>query len=265
MKSKITFLLLAIVALLPTVISSATPNYAGTRLLDFEPETLPGFRAGLLWYKPLQNDSLSGTYSYHPNFQLSQLAYSNGVTGTFSEGTKGISRPRQLTHKKGGITLFDTGKYEYDGAGNIYKIGADSYTYDAANRLKYGTVTQAGSRWETYLYDDFDNITAGQKENSTLIPFNVNSATNRYTGDFGDIQYDSTGNISQLGAPNWIMKWDVFDMQTQFTSVVAPQSDHLYAYGPGDYRLVTLDTSTQEITYHFRDRNGARQWWCQPP
>jgi RHS repeat-associated protein len=38
---------------------------------------------------------------------------------------------------------------------------------------------------------------------------------------------------------------------------VAPQSAHLYAYGPGDYRLVTLATSTQELTYPFRDLNGA--------
>jgi hypothetical protein len=62
-------------------------------------------RTGLLWYQPPQNGSLSSLYSYHPNFQLSKLTYSNGVTGTFTGGTKGMNRPTKLSYKKGGTSL----------------------------------------------------------------------------------------------------------------------------------------------------------------
>ena len=202
----------------------------------------------------------SGTYSYHPNFQLSQLEYSNNVTGTFTQGTNGMSRPTQISYKKGsGSPFFNTGTMKYDGAGNLYQIGSDSYTYDATSRLTWGTVTQAGSRWETYQYDAFDNITSAQKENLTPVPFTVNTANNRYLGDpqAQDMLYDSTGNLIQLGAPNWTLTWDAFDMQTNFTSLVNPQSNHLYAYGPGDYRIITLDTDLNELTWHLRDTDGT--------
>ena len=134
-----------------------------------------------------------------------------------------------------------------------------TYLYDATSRLTWGTVTQAGSRWETYQYNTFDNITSVQKENLTPVPFTVNTANNRYLGDpqAQDMIYDSTGNLIQLGAPNWTMTWDAFDMQTNFTSVVAPESNHLYAYGPGDYRIITLDTNLNELTWHLRDTDGT--------
>ena len=178
-------------------------------------------------------------------------------SSTFEQGTHGLSRPTRLTYTKGGTTLFDTDHHRYDGAGNIYEIGADRYTYDQTNRLTWGTVTQAGSRWETFTYDAFDNLTSGQKETSEVVQFPVNTSTNRYKGGSDDMVYDSTGNLVQLGAPTWTMAWDAFDMQTRFTSLAAPQSNHLYAYGPGDYRLVTLDTDRQEITYHLRDTDGT--------
>ena len=172
-------------------------------------------------------------------------------------GTNGLSRPTRLRYTKGGTTLFDTDHHRYDGAGNIYEIGADRYTYDQTNRLTWGTVTQAGSRWETFTYDAFDNLTSGQKETSAVVDFPVNPKNNRYKGGTNDMVYDATGNLIQLGAPTWTLGWDAFDMQTQFASLAAPTSNHLYAYGPGDYRLVTLDTDRQEITYHLRDTDGT--------
>jgi hypothetical protein len=68
--------------------------------------------------------------------------------------------------------------------------------------------------------------------------------------------YDATGNLVELGEGAWQMEWDAFDMQVHFTAT-SPASDYLYAYGPGDYRLITLDTASNQITWHLRDLDGT--------
>ena len=198
-----------------------------------------------------------GTYTYHPNFQVEKLTYSNGVVGTFTQGTNGMPRPTRLLYEKGTTPIFDTDTLKYDAAGNLYEIGNDRYTYDQAHRLKYATVTQGpGSPWETFTYDDFDNLTWAQQKTATPVEFPVDETTNRYLGGEDDMIYDAFGNLIEIGEGTWQMRWDTFDMQVQFTST-SPITDSLYAYGPGDYRLITLDTETNEITWHLRDLDGT--------
>jgi hypothetical protein len=197
----------------------------------------------------------TGTYSYHSNFQLAGIAYGNSVTGTFLEGTDGMHRPTGLTYKKGGTTLFDTGGYSYDAAGNIYQIGSNLYTYDGASRLNYASLAlPSGSKWETYTYDAFDNITTSQKddqESPVISP--VDTATNRYTGNpDGPFSYDSTGNLTEvITAVTWRMKYDAFDMQVYFDN----GSKYRYIYGPGDYRIITLEDG--KATVDLRDTDGT--------
>ena len=86
--------------------------------------------------------------------------------------------------------------------------------------------------------------------------FPVDETTNRYLGGEVDMVYDAAGNLIEIGEGTWQMRWDTFDMQVQFTST-SPITDSLYAYGPGDYRLITLDTESNEITWHLRDLDGT--------
>ena len=86
--------------------------------------------------------------------------------------------------------------------------------------------------------------------------FPVDETTNRYLGGEDDMIYDAFGNLIEIGEGTWQMRWDTFDMQVQFTST-SPVTDSLYAYGPGDYRLITLDTESNEITWHLRDLDGT--------
>jgi hypothetical protein len=38
-----------------------------------------------------------------------------------------------------GASYWNSGAYEYDGAGNVVKIGSDWFLYDRVNRIKEGT------------------------------------------------------------------------------------------------------------------------------
>ncbi len=152
---------------------------------------------------------------------------------------------------------YESWNYGYDGAGNIWVIGADRYYYDQANRLVYGTVKKGGpDLQETYTYDAADNMTSYQRNNEPVFPLNPSSVTNRMVGN-GDIVYDGAGNIVQVGfAPDFTMSHDAFDMQSELDLHAGVNNQYLYAYGPGDLRLVTLDWNGGAFTFHFRDGQG---------
>ncbi|MCP3997464.1 MAG: hypothetical protein GY722_20755, partial [bacterium] len=56
--------------------------------------------------------------------------------------------------------------------------------------------------------------------------------------------------------PNFTMSYDAFDMQSVLDLHGGIDNRYLYAYGPGDLRLVTLDWNGSFYTYHFRDAQG---------
>ena len=82
--------------------------------------------------------------------------------------------------------------YEYDGSGNVRKMGSDAYVYDTANRIVRGST--AGVE-QTYTYDAFGNRTgcmqAGGDCQSGMA---IDSATNRVAG----LTYDARGNLTRL-------------------------------------------------------------------
>ncbi len=75
----------------------------------------------------------SADYGYHPNLQRSRTDYSNGVVGEFFQGTKGMQHPQRIRYSSGTSVHYESWNYGYDGAGNIWVIGAECYTYDQAN------------------------------------------------------------------------------------------------------------------------------------
>ena len=166
-----------------------------------------------------------------------------------------MHRPSRLSYTKGNTTLFDTGVFQYDGGGNIYKIGDNLYRYDATSRLTYADVTLiSGSQWETYAYDPFDNLTEAQKEDQSIpVQSLVDQSTNRYTGGGVPFEYDSTGNLTKVVTNATLsMAWDAFDMQREFSDGV---DTYRYIYGPGDYRIVSLEKT--HATVDLRDTDGT--------
>ena len=196
-----------------------------------------------------------GRFSYFGNFQIARIDYANQVAGTFSPGSNGMLRPKRLRYQKGANVLYDSGAFAYDEMGNIFQIGSDQYRYDLASRLTYATITRAGSRWEKYWLDPFDNITRGQQENHTPVSYPLDVTTNRYLGE-GDIEYDPAGNLIKIGPPSFTMRYDAFDMQVHFHQHVGTEADYLYAYGPGDRRILTLDTLSGLTTLQLRGPGG---------
>ncbi|MEM7581858.1 MAG: RHS repeat-associated core domain-containing protein [Acidobacteriota bacterium] len=199
-------------------------------------------------------------YSYHHNLQMSWIDYSNNVDGIFDQGTNGMVRPQRLRYLMGSAPRFDTGNFGYDGAGNVWKIGADRYVYDQASRLRSGTVAQAGSGFKKeYRYDAADNILKYSQDGNPWVEHQVSAATNRMLNGQGHpITYDQSGNMTDVGAPAlYAMEYDALNQQIRFENTVpGQQSVHLYGFGPGERRLIILDPSTSERTFKIRDLEG---------
>ncbi|MCP5119228.1 MAG: hypothetical protein GY953_51155, partial [bacterium] len=95
--------------------------------------------------------------------------------------------------------------------------------------------------------------------------------TNRLAGGAGDILYDAAGNVISVGLldndqPQWELTYDAFDMQTAYVENPEGQNmNFLSVYGPGDYRIATLDSLTGERTVTLRDMGARvlREWTVQ--
>ena len=185
---------------------------------------------------------MGATYTYHPNHQLASVAFDNGTTGAYGEGTSGMVRPARRHFKNAaGQSLFDTGTYGYDGTGNVRAIGADSYTYDGAHRLTSGTVKAAGAgRFETYVYDTADNLVQVENDDFGVRTFNIDPATNRIlgVGPGTDWSHDASGNLTSAANGAFTFTWDALNMQT---SHVEASGEYISVYGPGDYRAWVED------------------------
>ncbi len=238
---------------------------------DFDDVEAPALTAtinhnqGLAQQVSTTDANISATFSYHPNFQMSGINYSNGVTGVFTQGTGRMNRPAQLRYHKSGATVFDTGAYDYDRAGNIWQIGVDTYHYDKLSRIVRGTVQQAGNHWEEYEWDIFGNNTLFFR--SGMIspqPQTIDSASNRLLGN-NDIFYDTVGNMVAIGTvasgnPEWTFTYDDLDMQTRFRQETDDKppvvTEHFYAYDAQDHRAFTLDAPNDTITLQLRNLSG---------
>ena len=80
------------------------------------------------------------------------------VTTITQDGTM-LPRPSQISSKKGAATLFSTGVYAYDGAGNVLSesdpAGGGVFTYDTRSRILSATY---GSASRTFSYDRWGNL-----------------------------------------------------------------------------------------------------------
>ena len=215
------------------------------------------------------NLPLSADYEYADNLQVKEVSYANGARTVYQKDPWRMPRPRKITHWKGSTKHYGSGVYKYDGAGNMWQAGSDRYTYDKAGRLLSGTVKAAGSALrEDYQYDPADNLVSVSVNGGGLQPQFYWGNTNRLRGGASDILYDAAGNMIAVGVlagggPRWELTYDAFDMQTSY--VENPNAENMQfvsVYGPGDYRITTLDDLTGERTVTLRDLDARvlREW-----
>lgn len=210
----------------------------------------------------LDND-LWAQYKYHPNFQIHRIDYSNLAHTDRTQGAHGMQRPARFKHYGGpaGNTLyFDSGDYQYDGAGNIWSIGVDKYEYDEVSRLVRGTAAVAG-RFETYTYDLKDNLTSVARDGGGAAGFNINGK-NRLIGNVNrppDTVYDAAGNVVRVGPaanPIFELSHDAYNMVSTIITQFPQPAEEYHAYGPGNFRWVSFNATTGERFWTLRDRDG---------
>jgi YD repeat-containing protein len=85
---------------------------------------------------PSTGAAWASSITYQPTGLASTISHGGGVTETWAADPNGMARPQTISATDStGATVWSTGTYLYDGAGNIKQIGAASYVYDAFNRL----------------------------------------------------------------------------------------------------------------------------------
>jgi RHS repeat-associated protein len=193
-----------------------------------------------------------GSITYHPNGMVNQVTHSNGVVDTQAMDPAAIRRPASLGSTLNGATLWTTGTYSYDGAGNITKMGTSWFTYDPVSRLTTGTVfdgpTGGGTqKQQGYSFDAFGNLTSISGTSGRTVP--VDPSTNRLNAT--GVLYDPAGNLTLWNGNSY--EYDAFD---QMKHMVAGSEEWLYVYTAGDERIWSFKVGANNSRWTLRDLGG---------
>ena len=173
---------------------------------------------------------------------------------------------------------WNSGDYEYDGAGNISRIGESLYSYDGLQRLVEAKVSVdpalngATTLDRQYVYDSFGNLHEIIGSNGRNTP--TSTDTNRLT--VGGAAYDLRGNATNL--PVATFSYDSFNMANQidyssagiWTHLYTADDERYYSYHQKDnlvddedrWYLRDLDNKVlREIRHTFNNPGGAPDTW----
>jgi RHS repeat-associated protein len=198
------------------------------------------------------------TISYQVNGMVNQVVHANGITDTQAVDASGIRRPGSITSTFGAATRWTTGTYNYDGAGNITKMGTSWFTYDKVSRLTTGTVftgtTGGGTqKQQTYTFDAFGNLTTVGGSPGRNIP--IDAATNRLvtsTDPATLTTYDSAGNLT---AWNGAATYD-YDAFNQMWRMKSGTEEWLYVYTADNERIWSFKVGSTFSRWTLQDLSG---------
>ncbi|MDT3322025.1 sugar-binding protein [Shewanella sp. SP1S2-4] len=169
-------------------------KYPSGAIVDFAPNALgQATKAG----------SYASGVSYHPNGQIKQFTYGNGIIRNVELDTTG--RIDALTDIKEG-TVKNSLDPSYDYNDNLARLidwvdrnnDVDNLTYDGVDRLK-----SADGKWGSgrYNYDGLGNVLSRSLNNSTITyNYNLLNRLNNLTGAYAyGYQYDTRGNVTNNG------------------------------------------------------------------
>ena len=187
--------------------------------------------------------NLVSRLDYHPHSAFFQrIQFANGVDEEI-DTTLGIVRPHRIQAKRGNQTLWDSGIYAYDGAGNVKSIGPSRFSYDRSSRLTRADTEAGGiTHRQDWQHDIFGNILTFDD-----VAISVDPTTNRLDA----ATYDGRGNLLQFGSI--LFAYDAMGMITRFTNGTTTEK---YIYDDADYRVAILKPSGFQ-TWSLRDGDGA--------
>ncbi len=194
-----------------------------------------------------------GTLSYHLNGMVSEVRHNNRVTDTQANDPNGMRRPAALSAAFGSTVRWSSGDYSYDGAGNITKVGDNTwYLYDKVSRLKQGNVALGAlgggaQRNQTYTFDPFGNLTAIAGHSGRNVP--ANPDTNRLNGT-GTV-YDTAGNLTGWNGASY--EYDSFHQMSRMQS---GGEDWRYAYTADGERVWMFNLAANLSRWTLRDLDG---------
>ncbi|MFQ5530362.1 MAG: RHS repeat-associated core domain-containing protein, partial [Gemmatimonadota bacterium] len=213
----------------------------------------------------------ASSISYHPSGMLAEIVHTNGVKDVWTADPYGLRRPARIEATPTSVRFFDTGPYAYDGSGNVWAMGDDTFTYDRVGRIVSATV---GLQPFSYSYDAFGNRL--DTETETLV---INQSTNRY-GANGDVEYDEWGRLTKWEKANStslfdyaeLYEYDATGMVTRHESRSGQWTQQggipldlaeTFAYDASDDRLrherrrpVAGSADHVEVTWRLRDFDG---------
>jgi RHS repeat-associated protein len=179
-----------------------------------------------------------GTVTYQPSGLVAAVAHGNGVSETWDPDPQGMARPARIRATNGGQTLWDSGSYAYDGAGNITTIGGRRFRYDQVGRLTYESNPYPEA---FYSYDAFGNRTGstiahlnGDVFGRVTSTVDVDPHTNRLQGT---ALYDDAGNLTQWAVDD-LFTYDALSMVT--THNAAGRVVHML-YTADDERIAQVE------------------------
>lgn len=172
----------------------STLKYPSGAVVDFAPNALG---------QPTKAGSYATGVSYHPNGQIKQFTYGNGIVRKVALDTTG--RIDAITDAKAGSVKNNLDP-SYDYNDNLSRLidwvdrnnDVDNLVYDGVDRL-----TSADGKWGTgrYSYDGLGNVLSRSLNNSTIsYKYNALNRLNNLTGAYAyGYQYDARGNVTNNG------------------------------------------------------------------
>jgi RHS repeat-associated protein len=152
-----------------------------------------------------------------------------------------------------GTEVWSTGAYVYDGAGNVSKIGNNTYRYDSARRMKEYLPEAGGSH--AYSYDSFGNVkriditpAGGGTPISRIIP--IEAASNQISGS-GGAMYDRAGNMLLHAGDEFR-----YDSQNMVVAVEGVGKKFAYVYTADDERIGSYNAIAKQWTWTVRGADG---------
>ena len=172
--------------------------------------------------------------TYQPSGAVATYTAGNGVRTTIDQDPSSLPRPARIYTTPAG---YDSGTYGYDGAGNVIKIGSDSFVYDPRSRLTSATLAGAEFGTQSFSYDPYGNLTS--KTTNGVATSYVLDAANHVSRSGGvPVAPDPRGNIATVGSEAFN-----HDGLNRLTRHQAGGSDWSYVYNAVDERVAKIPGS----------------------
>ena len=204
---------------------------------------------------------------YHDDGAVKSIQHAHGVIDEYQKDAQGW----RIEQIQSNAIAWQHGPIDYDGVGNIKRIGADVFQYDGLSRLHYGEVTaHTGQQFQQLAaYDDFGNISSLKQGAANLLPEQLSgpaivadAKTNRLTS--GNATYDAAGNITRLTIDNTVMQFtsDPLGRLIRLKDQ-AETFEYSYLYNTDGNRLAMLNLYEDRIDWTPRSARNTlqRAYW----